>query len=136
MADLVFTYDPNANVGERLAPEVRAEIAVVAPSTVLNGSITTAKLAEDAVTTDKITTGAVTTNEIAVGGVTATNIASSAVSTAKIASQAVTPDKVGTGVVTSVDSTGATVATAIRYVTAAQYAAISSPDPNTLYFIS
>ena len=46
MADLFIAYDPTADAGERLAPEVRAEIAEVAPSTVLNGSITAAQFLE------------------------------------------------------------------------------------------
>lgn len=136
MADQFIAFDPAANEGERLAPEVRTEIAFVAPSAVLNGSITTAKLADDSVTNSKIVAGAVTSTEIATNGVTAVNITASSVTTAKIADGAVTPAKTTTGVVTSQDSAGNSASTIIKYVTAAQYAALSVPDPNTLYFIT
>lgn len=136
MADKFIAYDDAADPGERFAPEVRAEIAEVAPSVVLNGSITTAKLADDSVTQAKIGQEAVGAAELAPDAVETNKIKSSAVTTGKIAANAVTPPKVGTGVVTAVDSSDATVATVIKYVTAVQYAAITTPDPNTLYFIS
>lgn len=136
VADLFIAFDPAANQGERLSPEVRTEIAAVAPSAVLNGSITTAKLADLSVTTGKVVDGAVTTAKIATNGVEAVNIKAAAVTSAKIAADAVTPDKCGTGVPTAVDSSGNPAETVIQFVTAVQYAAISTPDPNTLYFIS
>lgn len=136
MADQFIAYDPSANSGERLAPEVRAEIAVIAPSTVVNGAVTTAKLADDAVTAPKIAAGAVGTTEIGTGAITAVNLASAAVTADKLAAGAVTPAKLGTGVVSSVDSSSSAVSTTIMFLTASQYAAISSPNPNTLYFIS
>lgn len=136
MADKLISIDLSQDPGEQFAPEVIAEIQFVAPSAVVNGAITTPKLADDAVTTDKIAPGAVGATEIATGAVGATALASGGVTTAKVADAAVTPAKVGTGVVTAVDSSDATVATKIKYVTAVQYAAIGSPDPNTLYFIS
>lgn len=135
MADQFIAFDPDADEGERLAPEVRTEVAYIAPSAVLNGSITTAKLADLTVTTAKIDADAVTTVKIVDSSVTNAKLASDAVSTTKIAANSVTPPKVGTGVVTATDSAGATVATTIKYVTAAQYAGLT-PDPNTLYFIS
>lgn len=136
VADRWIAIDLSQDPGEQFSPEVIAEIREVAPSAVVNGSITTAKLADDAVTQDKIAAGAVGATEIATGAVGATALASGGVTTAKINDAAVTPAKVGTGVVTAVDSSDATVATKIKYVTAVQYAAIGSPDPNTLYFIS
>lgn len=127
---------PDNDPGEKLAPEVVSEIQVVAPSTVTSGSITTAKLAEDAVTTGKIADDAVTTEKIADGGVETNNLAPESVTEGKIADGAVTPDKVGTGVVTAVDNTGSTIANREMFVTAAQMALITSPDPNTTYYIS
>lgn len=136
MADQFIAYDPTANAGERLAPEVRAEIAVIAPSSVVDGSVTTAKLADDSVNAAKIIAGQVGTTEIGTGAVNTVNIANLAVNSDKLAASAVVPSKCGVGVVTSVDSSSNSVATAIMYLTAAQYAAIASPNPNTLYFIS
>lgn len=135
MADLFIAYDPEADAGERLAPEVRTEIAFVAPSAVLNGSITTAKLADDAVTQDKIYPGAVATVEIATGGVDTVNLAAASVSAEKLATDAVTPDKCATGVPTAVDSTDNAAETIFKFVTSAEYGALT-PDPNTVYMIS
>ena len=135
MADLLVAYDPAQPVGERLAPEVRAEIAELAPSTVDNGSITTAKLADDAVTTAKLAPGAVTSVEIATGGVSAVNLATDAVTTVKLADGAVTGDKVGTGVMKAYDSAGNAISLRGVPITAAAYGAIT-PDPGTVYLIS
>lgn len=135
MPELFIAIDTDADAGEKFAPEVIAEIAAVAPSAVVNGSITTAKLADDAVTQPKIGAGAVGSTEIATGGVDAVNLASSAVTTAKLNDGAVTPAKTGTGVVTAVDSDDNSVETVIKFVTAAQYAALT-PDSNTLYMVS
>ncbi|MBV9921908.1 MAG: hypothetical protein JOY78_13790 [Pseudonocardia sp.] len=129
-------YDPTASAGQRLAPEVVAEIQTVAPSTVDNGSITTAKLADQAVVEAKIAPGAVGSTEIASGGVGAVNMGAAAVTTAAIEDAAVTPGKTGTGVVTAVDNTGSALASRIEYLTSAQYATLSPPDPNTWYFTS
>ncbi len=136
MADLFIAFDPSANAGERLAPEVRTEIAAVAPSAVLNGSITTAKLAADAVTQDKIGPGAVGTTEIASLAVATANLAATAVTAAKLAVDSVTPEKCATGVPTAVDSSDNAAETIFKFVTAAQYAALGTPNPNTVYLIS
>lgn len=136
MADQFIAFDPEADEGERLSPEVRTEIAFVAPSAVLNGSITTAKLADDAVNQDKIAPGAVGSVEIATGGVAAENMGAESVTTTALAADAVTPVKCGTGVVTAADASGNDLETREVYLTAVQYAAISSPDPNTTYYIS
>lgn len=135
MPELFVAIDLDADPGEKFAPEVVAEIAVVAPSAVLNGSITTAKLADDAVTQDKVGAGAVGSTEIASGGVDAVNLADSAVTTPKLTDASVTPAKTGTGVVTAVDSDDNSVETVIKFVTAAQYSALT-PDPNTVYMVS
>ena len=128
--------DLDAPPGERLSPEMRAEIAEVAPSAVVNNSITTAKLRDGAVTRAKLGTGAVGADELDSAAVATAKLADSAVTAAKIADDAVTPAKCGTGVVTAVDSAGNPTETIIRFLTSAQYAAIGSPDPNTTYMIS
>lgn len=136
MADLFISYDPAQPVGQRLAPEVRAEIATVAPSTVNNGSITAAKLAPNAVVTDKVADGAITSAKIADGTIVSSDLADSSVSTAKVANGAITPSKVGTGVVTSYDASGNPVRIVLVPITSAKYAALPNPDPNTLYLIT
>jgi hypothetical protein len=129
-------YDPTQNPGERLAPEIRTEIAEVAPSVVIDGSITTAKLQDASVSTPKIIDLSVTEPKFAAGAVSARALATNAVQTPNIQGGAVTPAKCGAGVVTSVDNTGATVATTEWYGTSAQWAAIATKDPNTTYFIT
>ena len=61
-----------------------------------DGSITAAKLANDAVTTDKLVNGAVTTDKLGTGAVTANKLGNSAVTTGKIAFGAITPAKLDT----------------------------------------
>ena len=136
MADLAVFYDPTKAPGERLGPSVRTEIALVAPAAVLNGSITTAKLADDSVTEAKVVDASVTTGKIADLNVTTGKIAAEAVTTDKVADDAITPAKTATGVVTALDSDGNYVEAKIVFVTAAQYAALSPPDPNSVYYVS
>lgn len=136
MADLIiFALDMSKPVGQRLSPELIAEIQAVAPSAVTNGSIKTAKLEDKAVTTAKIADGAVGTNQIATGGVDTVNLADAAVTTSKIANDAVTIDKAGVGVVTAVDADDEPIECREKFVTTTEYAAIVSPDPNVTYFI-
>ncbi|UYL88145.1 hypothetical protein SEA_EVAA_34 [Gordonia phage Evaa] len=136
MADYLVAYDPAQPVGERLSPEVRAEIAVLAPSNIGNGTITTAKLANDAVTAAKIADGAVVADGLADGAVSTAKLGAQAVTTAKIADGAVTVEKIGSGVMKARDVSGNAAAMTTVYLTAAQYGGITSPDPNTVYLIS
>lgn len=136
MPDLVIGYDPSQPPGERLSTEVQQEISIVAPSTVNDGSITEAKFADQAVSTRAIADDAVTTDQIATGGVATSNLADDAVTAAKIAPGALTPDNVAPGVVTAHDSAGNAISLDIVFVTAAEYAALASPNPNTEYHIS
>lgn len=129
-------YDPTQDVGSRFAPEVIAEIEAVAPSTVTNGSVSTSKIADEAVTTGKLAPGAVDTTIIATGGVETVNLGEESVATDKIEDGAVTPVKCGTGVVVAKDHTGTVVGNTDVFLTAAQYGAIGSPDPNTTYYVS
>lgn len=136
MADKFIALDLSADPGERFAPEVRAEIAEVAPSVVVDGSITTDKLADNAVNRVKIADAAIGPDELDVSAVKTTHITNEAVTNGKLAASAVTPDKCDTGVVTCVDSSDNAVETIVKYVTAVEYSALATPDPNTLYFIS
>ncbi|QDF17566.1 hypothetical protein SEA_YAGO84_34 [Gordonia phage Yago84] len=136
MADLLVGYDPSQPAGQRFAPEVRAEIAEVAPDNIDNGSVTTAKLANDAVTGDKLAPGAVGSTEIATGGVGTANLANDAVTTAKLANDSVTGAKAGLGIATAHDAAGNETSIDFVPITAAQYGALGTPDPNTVYFIS
>ncbi|QFG11183.1 hypothetical protein PBI_CLOVERMINNIE_36 [Gordonia phage CloverMinnie] len=135
MAELLVGYDPSQPVGQRLAPEVIAEIEEVAPSNLDNGSVTTAKLADDAVNQDKIAPGAVGTVEIETGGVNTANLATDSVTTVKLADDSVTDEKAGLGVATAHDSAGNPITLDAVPITAAAYGSIT-PDPNVLYLIS
>lgn len=135
MAELLVGYDPSQPVGQRLAPEVIAEIEEVAPSNLDNGSVTTAKLADDAVTQAKIGPGAVGSVEIETGGVASANLATDAVTTVKLADDSVTDEKAGLGVATAHDASGNPITLDAVPITAAQYGSIT-PDPNVLYLIS
>lgn len=136
MPDLVIGYDPSQTPGERLPVEVRQEISVIAPSTVNDGDITDPKLADNAVTTRAIKPGAVTSTKIGTGEVLTANLGDDQVTAAKIAPGALTPDNVGPGMVTAVDSSDNAISLKVKFVTAAEYAAIATPDPNTEYHIS
>jgi hypothetical protein len=67
--------------------------AVLGVTTVADGAITTAKLANNAVTGDKLASGAVDTAQLADDAVTTAKIADAAVDTAQIKDGAVTPAK-------------------------------------------
>lgn len=122
-------------VGQRMSPELIAEIQAVAPSAVTNGSITESKLKDKAVTTPKINEGAVTSPKIAGGGVETENLADLGVTTPKVADGAITGDKAGTGVSKASDSDGEPIDNDFRYLTQTEFASIVSPDPNITYMI-
>lgn len=65
-----------------------------------DGSITAAKLANDAVTTDKLVNGAVTTDKLGSGAVTTNKLAGGAVTTNKLGNSAVTTGKIANGAIT------------------------------------
>lgn len=131
--------DLNRPEMQQLAPEVRAEVRRLAPSTIDNGSITTAKLADNAVTYAKILNGAVGGDKLATGGVVTRALANLAVTTAKIADRAVTRAKAGIGTVTARDLIGNDLEMDILPLSSVEYAALeaspSGPSPTTLYFI-
>lgn len=135
MADILVAYDPEQPAGERLAPEVISEIQLVAPNDVQDGAITTSKLAVGAVEEDNIADGAVGTAQIANGGVAAANLATAAVTAGKIQAEAVGFAAAGPGVATAQDSSNNNIALRFVPITAALYAALTPPDPNTIYLI-
>lgn len=134
-SETVITYDRSRDAGERLAPEVRAEIELVAPSTVNDGDVTTPKLRDEAVTAEKIAPGAVGTEHLAPGAVTTNDLAGGAVTTEKLGPNSVTPEKVGVGVVTSAYPDGTPTSIEIVPISAADYAKLTTQPPNISYWI-
>ena len=135
MADLLVGYDPSKPVGQRLAPEVRTELMLLAPVTMPNGSITGPKIANEAVDTGQVNAGAVTGEKIANEAVDTGKVKAGAVTGEKIADAAITKEKVSAGVATTVNATGDAIQLTLAKVTATEYAALT-PDPNTAYFIT
>ncbi len=91
--------------------EIMENIQIASVESLVDGSVTTAKLADLAVTaaklaagavsTAKLTDGSVTADKLAAGAVTATKLADSAVTGGKIADGAVTAGKIAAGAVTA-----------------------------------
>lgn len=127
-------FNPDAPAGSKFDPEVIAEIAEVAPSTVTPGSIETSDLAQKAVTTDKLDDEAVGTDQLGDGSVTYPKLGPKAVKAGTLDDDSVTVRSAGTGVLTLVDNVGAPIGGPGVLLTDAQYAALGTPDPNTLYF--
>lgn len=126
MSILVSGYDPSQPVGQRLSPEMRAEIAALAPSVVTNGSVTGPKLADGAVGSAKLGAGSVDTTKIATGGVAAINLKAGAVSTAALADESVTPDKAGIGVPTAQDTSGNPISLTFVPISKSDFQALAS----------
>lgn len=125
----------DAAIGQKLDSIVRAEIDFLAPSTIDSNDIKENMIDTGAVSSRNIADGAVGTSEIAAGAVVTASIANGAVANVNLAAGAVTSAKTGVGVVTCCDVSGNPVQSREMYVTAAQYAAIASPDPSTNYYI-
>lgn len=135
MADALVGFDTAKPTGSKFSDAVKAEILAIAPAAPPDGTITEVKLAPEAVAAEKIKPGAVGSPQIAAGGVESVNLAASAVTTGKLASGAVTADKAGAGVTKARDTAGNAIALTIVPITALEYAALTSPDPNVLYGI-
>lgn len=133
MAEQFIAYDPEAPAGQRLPPEVREEIAEVAPSTLNDGEVTTNKLDDGAVTHPKLAANAVHSENIAAKQVKAPNIDDGAVGTPQLDDGAVTAAKAGLGVVTVYDDEGNPISLTAVPMSDANYAALVTKDPNTLY---
>lgn len=67
---------------------------------IVDGAISTAKLAANAVTATQIAAGAITTAKLAAGAVTANELAANAVTAAKIAALTITADKIAANTIT------------------------------------
>lgn len=134
MAETFVGIDLSQPEGEQLSPEMRAEIARLAPNQVGAGSITEEKLGTAAVSTTKLEDGAVTSAKIAGNSIDAAHIANGAVGTGELAPAAVTPDKAGTGIVLGYDANGDPIALKIVPITNTSYAGIT-PDPDTIYAV-
>ena len=132
---LFLGYDPDQAVGSRLSPLAIAEIQAVAPSVVVNNSITTAKMRDEAITTPKLGNASVTSQKIVPGGVETSNLKDAAVMTAKIADGAVTKAKAGTGVCTGSYADGTPASFDHVPLTAAEYAQ-RTPVAGTFYYIT
>lgn len=136
MADVIgVLYDPDQPPGERLAPEVRAEINLVAPSTVNDGDITTPKLRDGAVTGEKIEQATVTGDHLAPGAVGNTALANGAVTGGKVADHTLTDTQAGAGIATAHSATGQPIRLTLVPMTAVEYSAVTNPDPDTAYLI-
>lgn len=136
MAIATVMMDTAAPAGSKFDPEVAAEIAEVAPGTLEPNQVKEYNLDDDAVSSRTIRAGAVTSEKIANGGVDTANYAAGSVDTAALGPASVTAEKAGTGVVTAYDAAGNPLASRDVYLTAAEYALIVAPDPNTTYYIS
>jgi len=131
---LFLGLDLNQPVGSRLSPLAVAEIQAVAPSVVVNNSITTAKMRDEAITTPKLANGAVTTEKIQAQGVQTANLKDGSVTTAKLATAAVTKANAGTGMVTGSYSDGTAASFDVVPLSAAEYAQ-RTPLAGTVYLI-
>ena len=135
MARVLFVaIDLDAPIEEQLAPEMRAAIAAVAPSLLVNGAVTTAKLRDLAVATAKLADGAVTSLKIGTGEVKAVNLDAGAVTAAALNAGAVTAAAAGVGVVTARNKDGDPITLEVVPISAADYASIT-PNPNVLYAV-
>ena len=137
VASAVVLFDPTASPGSKFqSTAVKDEIALVAPGDITPGSVTTSMIADDAITAAKIAPGAVTSAGLATGAVQASNIDDGAVTAGKLAAGALTNAAAGPGIVTATSSSSSPISLNIEPITEAAYAALGSPDPNTLYLLT
>lgn len=128
-------YNPAAPVGERLAPEIRTEIALLVPTILPANSVGGEQLQEGAVGSEHIGEGAVTEGAYGAGSIHETSIAYQAVTSELIAPGSIHIEHVEAGVATTVDTNEQAVELRFTPLTATEYAAIPSPDPNTIYLV-
>jgi hypothetical protein len=137
MVDAGVFFDTSAPAGLKFpSPEVRAELTELNPGNISPGEVTEPKLDDDAVSRRTIAPGAVGTVEIGTGEVKTVNLDDGAVTGDKLDDDTVTGEKAGLGVMTVVNSTGDFISFRAQTVTTAEYTAIASPDPNTVYLIT
>lgn len=133
---LVIGYNPEMEPGQRLPPEVRAEIALLAPATVTPNSIVEDKLANGAVSRDKIKEKAVDGTRMADGAVSTEQLALGAVDTDRLKQGAVTGEKAGIGIAKAFDPAGSPISFRVVPITSTGYQSLPTVDPSTLYLIS
>lgn len=127
-------YNPAAPVGQRLSPEVRTEIAMLAPVTLPNGSVTTPKIGDKAVDEDKIKDDTVKEVHIKTGAISAAKLAALAVTKEALANASVDHTKVDAGVPTVKDKDDQPISLKFVPLTATEYASLT-PDPDTVYLV-
>ena len=103
----------------------------VTPTQLGDGAVITSKLEDGAVTTTQLADGSVTSAKIATGEITAAQLADGSVTGAKIATGAITSDKIATGAVTSAAMLDGTIATADLADSAVTTAKIADRAINT-----
>lgn len=81
-------------------------------TTIGNGAITNAMLADSAVTEDKISTGAVTSAKIADGTIVATDIADATITGAKMVNSTITGGKIASNTITATNIANSTITNA------------------------
>ncbi|MFA5707948.1 hypothetical protein [Mycolicibacterium sp.] len=133
---LIPYLDLEKPAGERLPPQMREEIAEVAPSTLNDGQVTTPKLRDRAVESAKIGLGAVQAENIGGKQVKTGNLDDGAVGAEQIAPEAVQAEHAGTGVMTVYDAGGNPIEARTVVLTASEHAALTDPDPNTFYDVT
>jgi trimeric autotransporter adhesin len=135
VVDTIVKFNPTAPAGSRFESQtVLDELGLVVPGNILPGTLTASLFAPNSVTAAAIATGAVTTAALATGAVTAPALGTGAVGPPALAPGAVTAAACGVGIPTAADSNGNPITLTLVVLTAAQYAAIAAPDPNTIYF--
>jgi hypothetical protein len=135
MTNTYVMFDPTQSAGSKFpSAAVQAEIGLLGSVDIPNGSITSAMLANGAVDTVALAAGAVTTPTLASAAVTAAKLATGAVTSGALAAGAVTTPAAGPGIPTAATVLGAALSLALVPLAAADYAALGSPNPNTLYF--
>lgn len=135
VADEQFVgFNPSAPPGQRLAPEIRTEIAILAPSAVTDLSLTEQKYKDGSVTRVKIAPDSIDDTLIADDAVKREHLAPNAVGTNEVENNSITPPKVGTGVLTIRDHAGAALSVIAEVLTTAEYSGIT-PTPNVLYIM-
>ncbi|NJA56750.1 hypothetical protein [Streptomyces sp. NEAU-H3] len=87
--------------GATVVPAGPAGPAAVVATDILDGIVTTVKLADDAVTKAKVATGAIGTTEITDGAITTPKVVTGAIQADQIAASAVSAGKIAAGAVTT-----------------------------------
>lgn len=135
VGEIFGAYDPDMPEGQRLPPEMRAEIARLAPANLTPNSVTQDKIADGAVGRDQLDAKAVDATRLADGAVGQAQLALGAVGSNQLAPGAVTAAKAGAGILKFTDPSGTPIAGTVIVLTSTQYAALTSPDPNTIYLL-